>query len=162
MIIRNFEEKDVKAMTDIYNYHIQNTTVVFETAPFSEEKMHGMIAEIALNYPVIIAESDDGETIGYAYIHSWKSKPAYKTTAESTLYVREDMKGKGVGKKLLDELIDRSRATGIHALVACITADNSESIRFHLRNGFKKVSHFSEVGRKFDRWLDIEDFELII
>lgn len=161
MEIRTFTPKDVDAIAAIYNYHILNTTVVFETQPFDAEKMQAMLTEIASSYPFIIAD-DGGQLVGFAYVHAWKTKKAYDKTVESTLYIREDMKGRGIGSFLLQELLLQCRQRGLHAVIACITQENEESIRFHEKHGFQKVSHFRQVGRKFDRWLDVYDYELLL
>lgn len=159
--LRELSENDIEPIAYIYNYHVVNTTVVFETNPFSIEKMRGTVIEISRRFPFVVAE-ENGELVGFAYVHTWKSKPLYDSTVESTLYVREDCKSKGIGSLLLGELIDRCRKQGIHAIIACITAENHESECFHLKHGFTKVSYFSQVGRKFGRWLDIVDYELIL
>lgn len=83
-------------------------------------------------------------------------------TLETTVYLAPEACHKGIGPLLMTHLIDECRRQGYHALIACITADNLSSLRFHQRLGFRQVSRFSEVGRKFDRWLDVIDLELIL
>lgn len=98
----------------------------------------------------------------YCYAHLWKEREAYSKTLETTVYLAPEACHKGIGPLLMTHLIDECRRQGYHALIACITADNLSSLRFHQRLGFRQVSRFSEVGRKFDRWLDVIDLELIL
>ncbi|MCH5318529.1 MAG: N-acetyltransferase [Paramuribaculum sp.] len=161
MEIRDLLPGDIAQITEIYNHHVLNTTVLFETEPYSEDDMTRKLQEIMQSYPLIVGE-EDGCVVGFAYAHSWKSKPAYNTTVESTLYIREDKKSKGYGSELLKELIKRCRKAGFHAMIACITAENSESVIFHESHGFRQASRFCQVGRKFGRWLDVVDYELIL
>ena len=105
---------------------------------------------------------NNGKLIGYCYAHPWKERAAYCKTLETTIYLASEAKGKGLGTRLMDRLIDECRNRGYHVLIACITAENEESCQFHERLGFKKVSHFEQVGQKFGRWLDVADYELIL
>jgi len=99
---------------------------------------------------------------GYCYAHGWKTKAAYRYTLETTVYLSPDYFGRGIGKRLMRELIEACRRNGYRALIACITAGNEASIALHTGLGFKQVSHFEQVGRKFGRWLDVVDYELLL
>ena len=100
--------------------------------------------------------------LGYCYAHGWKKKQAYRQTAETTVYVKKGHTGKGIGQALMQQLIDASQKAGLHVLIACITYPNESSVRLHEKLGFKQVSRFNEVGRKFGQWLDIYDFQLVL
>ena len=100
--------------------------------------------------------------IGYCYAHPWKEKAAYQTTLETTIYLSPEHTGKGIGRRMMEHLIADCREKGFHALVACITADNVGSCHLHEQLGFRKVSHFEQVGQKFHRWLDVVDYELLL
>ena len=102
------------------------------------------------------------EVVGYCYAHAWKEKAAYKYTLETTVYLSPGYKGKGIGRQLMERLIEECRVGGYHALIACITEGNEASCSLHEKLGFRKVSHFEKVGLKFGRWLDVVDYELII
>lgn len=160
-MIREVRADDAPQIAGIYNRYILETTISFETQPLSAEDMRKRIEEISSNFPYFVAESD-GKIMGYCYAHPWKERAAYCKTLETTIYLASEAKGKGLGVRLMDRLIDECRNRGYHALIACITAENVESCHFHERLGFKKVSHFEQVGQKFGRWLDVADYELIL
>lgn len=161
MEIRNYNSDDASGVVEIYNYHIKNTTVTFETDLLSSSDMDRRLTLISQSYPCIVCE-DEGEIIGYAYAHAWKEKAAYRRTVETTLYVREKDKNRGVGTALINKLVASCREMGFHVLIACITAENSESMIFHEKHGFRLASRFHEVGYKFGRWIDIVDYEMIL
>ena len=106
-------------------------------------------------------EEENGEIIGFAYASLWKGRSAYRFTAESTVYVKHSATGRGVGSKLYSELLKELSKRSIHSVVGCITLPNEKSEALHDKFGFKKVAHFSEVGYKFDKWLDVGYWELL-
>ena len=160
-MIREVRPDDAAQIAGIYNRYILETTISFETQPLSAEDMRKRIEEISSYFPYLVAENN-GKLIGYCYAHPWKERAAYCKTLETTIYLASEAKGKGLGTRLMDRLIDECRNRGYHVLIACITAENEESCRFHERLGFKKVSHFEQVGQKFGRWLDVADYELML
>ena len=160
-MIREVRPDDAAQIAGIYNHYILETTISFETQPLSAEDMRKRIEEISSYFPYLVAENN-GKLIGYCYAHPWKERAAYCKTLETTIYLASEAKGKGLGTRLMDRLIDECRNRGYHVLIACITAENEESCRFHERLGFKKVSHFEQVGQKFGRWLDVADYELML
>lgn len=160
-LIRKVTLDDAAAITEVYNRYITDTTVSFETAPLTVEQMAARIAEISSKYPYFVAETD-GEIVGYCYAHPWKERAAYSATLETTIYLRPYNAGKGIGRLLMNHLIEECQAAGFHALIACITADNAASCAFHEKLGFAKCSEFREVGCKFGRWLDVVDYQLIL
>lgn len=153
--------KDVADITRIYEWYVRNTTVTFEMNPLSEDEMSDRIRSISSAYPYFVWE-EDGRVSGYCYVHLWKSFPAYNITLETTIYLDPEVKGRGIGSKLMDKLIDECRRRGFVSLIACITAENEESCRFHEKLGFVKVSDFKKVGRKFNRLLDVVDYQLLL
>ena len=160
-MIREVRPDDAAQIAEIYNRYILETTISFETQPLSAEDMRIRIEEISSYFPYFVAENN-GKLTGYCYAHPWKERAAYCKTLETTIYLASEAKGKGLGTRLIDRLIDECRNRGYHVLIACITAENEESCQFHERLGFKKVSHFEQVGQKFGRWLDVADYELIL
>ena len=159
-MVRPVRENDAAAITDIYNYYVGETTVSFETAPLSVGEMLQRIRTISAGFPYFVAE-EEGRVVGYSYAHLWKEREAYCHTWEVTIYLDKDCKGRGIGSRLMRRLVDACRdAGGCRQLVACITEENADSIAFHSRMGFEKVSHFKRVGFKFGRWLDVVDMEL--
>ena len=160
-MIRNVSSRDAKAIVDIYNEYVVNSVATFETEPLRVEEMEGRIAGISASYPYLVYVDHD-EVVGYCYAHAWKEKAAYKYTLETTVYLSPGYKGKGIGRQLMERLIEECRAGGYHALIAGFTEGNEASCSLHEKLGFRKVSHFEKVGLKFGRWLDVVDYELII
>ena len=153
--IRAAEKKDCFAICEIYNFYIQNSVVTFD-----EQNMEISQWEEKLTYlnkqklPFIVAESDNGELLGFAYVAPWRQKSAYRTTVEDSIYLRAAATGKRVGTKLLEELLKLSKQVGVKEVVAVISDSGAESsVRLHERFGFKKQGHLAKVGFKFDRWL---------
>jgi phosphinothricin acetyltransferase len=113
----------------------------------------------SLGYPWLVAEVD-GSLAGYAYASRWRERPAYRYTAESTIYLSQESGGHGYGSKLYNALLDELRAGGFHAVIGVITLPNPASIALHEKLGFSKVAHFSQVGYKFEHWLDVGYWQL--
>ncbi len=161
-MIRAFETGDAAGIAQIYNHYVLHTTVSFENEALSLDAMRQRLTAIASSYPCLV-DSENGEIRGYCYAHQWKERVAYAHTWETTVYIAPRHIGKRIGEHLMNELIERSRTSGrCRALVACITGDNAASIALHEKLGFTKVSHFPQVGRKFDVWLDVVDYELLL
>ncbi|MBD5225867.1 MAG: N-acetyltransferase [Bacteroidales bacterium] len=152
-------EADVRSIAAIYRWYVENTTATFELEPLTETDMLRRIEDISSRFPYFVCE-DNGEIVGYSYAHTWKKFPAYDITSESTIYLLPQVKGRGIGRALMTCLIDECRQRGILSLIACITAENMESCRFHESLGFIPVSRFRNVGRKFGRLLDVVDYQL--
>lgn len=160
-MIRRVKLQDAKAITTIYNEYVEHSVATFDTEPLREEDMRSQIAEIAARFPYFVYE-EDGRVAGYCYAHLWKERDAYKHTLETTVYMAPGYLGKGIGKLLMQRLIEECKREGYHALVACITEGNAASDALHLGLGFRQVSHFEKVGLKFGRWLDVVDYELLL
>lgn len=160
--IRPVKQLDAESITYIYNEYVVNTTISFEITPVSVKDMQQRIREISSCYPFLVYENADGEILGYCYAHKWKERAAYDGTVETTIYCSKENIGNGIGTKLMHKLISECKHMGYSALIACITGDNIQSIEFHEKLGFNKVSHFKKVGTKFGQKLDVCDFELLI
>lgn len=161
-MIRQAEEKDIPAITGIYNGYILQTTICFAEEPVPEEEMLRQMRWIlSLGCPYLVWE-EEGKVMGFCYAHPWKEKSAYRKTLETTVYVAPEAVKHGIGMRLMQRLISESREQGFHALIACITEGNLPSTRMHERLGFGRKSAFEEVGMKFGRWLGVVDYELIL
>lgn len=168
-ILRPATPDDIAAITEICNHYIATDTATFELEPVTEAEMARRIDEAARKgSPCTVCEepASQGGTaslvVGYAYAHPWKERAAYLHTWETTVYVRPGHCRKGIGMRLVENLIADCRSRGAHVLIACITAENAASIRLHERLGFRQASLFHAVGRKFGRWLDVVDCELVL
>ncbi len=159
--VRPVRLDDAERIASIYNKYVSATTITFETEPVTAEEMRGRINSISSSFPYFVYEYD-GVVLGYCYAHLWKEREAYSKTLETTVYLAPEACHQGIGSRLMRHLIEDCRRRGYHALIACVTADNLPSLQFHHRLGFRQVSRFSEVGRKFDRWLDVIDLELVL
>ena len=158
-MIRNFQLKDIEQLTNIYNHYVLNTIITFDHIPYSPEKYLKKIERIDAEFPCIVYE-ENNEIAGFAYGSKWRAKPAYKNTVESTVYLKHSSKGKQIGSKLYTELLKQLKEQKYHAIIGGISLPNDPSIKFHEKFGFKKVAHFKEVGRKFDKWVDVAFWQL--
>ena len=159
-MIRPMTVSDVSEIVAIYAHYVNNTVVTFDTEVPSETEMCQRLCPIMEHYPAWVYV-EDGKIAGYCYAHKWKTKKAYRSTVETTIYLHPDYTGKGYGRLLMNRLIEDCRNRSFHALVACITIPKEPSVKLHERLNLKQVSCFHEVGRKFNRWLDVADYELI-
>jgi L-amino acid N-acyltransferase YncA len=154
--IRPSREQDLPAITAIYAHHVLHGTGTFETEPPSEADMTARRADVlAKGLPYLVAE-DGGRVLGYAYCQWFKPRPAYRFSAEDSIYLRPDAQGKGLGKSLLAELERQAQAAGIRKLIAVIgDSANQGSVGVHRTLGFKPVGVIQSCGWKFGKWLDI-------
>lgn len=159
--IRPAEEKHASQLRDIYNHYVRNTVVTFDLEEKDEQYFIEEIARLSKNFPYQVAVQGD-IVLGYANAKAWKKREAYKNTVESSIYMSPDYTSKGIGYHLYLNLIDQLRNSGIHSIIAGISLPNVTSVRLHEKVGFHKVAHFREVGHKFEKWIDVGYWELIM
>jgi L-amino acid N-acyltransferase YncA len=152
---------DAAQICSIYNHYVMNTVVTFEEVPVQAEEMARRILDITSRFPWFVCERD-GLVCGYAYAASWKERSAYRYSVESTVYLAPQVMGQGMGTLLYSTLLDALRRTTVHCVVGGISLPNAPSIALHQKLGFIKVGHFREVGRKFDTWVDVGYWELVL
>ena len=154
--IRPSREDDVPAITAIYAHHVQHGTGTFEIDPPSPGDMAVRRAEVlARGLPWLVLE-EDGQVLGYAYCNWFKPRPAYRYSAEDSIYLAPGTQGRGLGRLLLAELGRQAEAVGVRKLIAVIgDSANAGSIGVHRSLGFESVGTIRACGWKFDRWLDI-------
>jgi L-amino acid N-acyltransferase len=160
MLVRDASDDDVTATLEIYNRLVAETTVIWQDEPETPAGRQAWArARRARGFPVLVAVgAETGTVVGlgsYADFRDSVSKPGYRFTVEHTIHVREGWRDRGIGPLLLDALIERARAAGIHVMVAGVDGANKGSIRFHERHGFVETARMPEVGWKFGRWLDL-------
>ncbi len=155
MAVREAEAGDGDALAGIYNPYIADTIITFEETPVSAVEMTQRVAAtVEDGLPWLVAE--DGEQVaGYAYASKWKGRCAYRYATEITVYLDEAYQGQGIGLGLYQHLFNELRSRGMHTVIAGIALPNDASIALHEKMGLEKVAHFKEVGRKFDRWIDV-------
>ena len=156
LTLRSSTDADLPAITAIYTHHVLHGTGTFETTPPSESDMAARRADvIAKGLPYLVAEND-GKVLGFAYCQWFKPRPAYRFSAEDSIYLDPAAAGQRIGNKLLGELTRQAEATGLRKLIAVIgDSDNVRSIGVHRAVGFRHVGTIDSCGWKFGRWLDI-------
>lgn len=154
VVLRPATPSDVPAMARIYDHHVLTTTATFETEPPGELLWVGKLESITgAGWPFLVAEIE-GEVVGFAYVGPWRVRPAYRYTVEDTIYLDAAATGRGVGTRLLAEVLDLARAAGAREVVSVVAdAESTASLALHTRLGFRTVGRLENVGRKFDRWL---------
>jgi L-amino acid N-acyltransferase YncA len=158
--IRPATPADAARICAIYNHYVMATTVSFEEDPVDEQQMAQRIADVgAAGLPWLVLEVD-GELAGYAYATKWRVRPAYRHSVESSIYLDRAFAGRGFGRMLYGALLDALRGRGLHLVIGGIAQPNDASAALHEALGFRKVAHFSEVGKKFGRWVDVGYWEL--
>lgn len=160
-MIRASTAADAAAIADIYNYYVRETVVTFEETPVSAAEMARRMADIGESFPWLVCE-EGGAVVAYAYASRWKSRSAYRFSVESTVYVDEKHHGRGIGSEVYAALLAQLRRCGFHTAVGGIALPNPESVALHEKLGFREMAHFAEVGWKFDRWVDVGYWQLIL
>jgi phosphinothricin acetyltransferase len=156
LTLRPATDADLAAITAIYGHHVSHGTGTFETTPPTLADMTARRADVlARGLPYLVAEQE-GRVLGFAYCQWFKPRPAYRFSAEDSIYLHPDAAGRGIGKELLAALCHQAQAAGIRKLIAVIgDSDNAGSIGVHRSCGFERVGVIRSCGWKFGRWLDI-------
>lgn len=169
MKIRTAKVSDAEAILSIYAPYVENTAITFEYDVPSIEEFRMRIEGTLMKYPYLVAETDEEGIIGYAYAGVFKGRAAYDWCVETSIYVKQDAHGRGIGKALYSELESRLKAQGILNVNACITWMDEEneyvthqSPDFHSHLGYTKCAHFHKCGYKFGRWFDMIWMEKMI
>lgn len=156
-------EADLPGILAIYNDAVAHTTAIWNETPVDLANRHAWLAErAAAGFPVLVARDAVGEVVGYASYGTWRSIEGFRHSVEHSVYVRADQRGQGLGALLMQALIERAREARLHVMVAAIESQNAASIRLHQRLGFTITGQMPQVGRKFDRWLDLTFMQLIL
>jgi phosphinothricin acetyltransferase len=172
MRIRLVEVDDAQALLNIYNPEIIETAVSFDLVPRSLADQEAWIRLHRAAHPCLVAvneEDDQGETgargekiLGFAVVSPFRQRPAYATSVENSVYVYRAARGRGVGERLLRELINTAQESGYHTLIARIVGENDGSIRLHEKCGFFLVGTEVEIGRKHGQWLDVVEYQYVV
>lgn len=147
----------------ILNEAIVSSTALYDYQPRTTADMaEWFAAKSRGGFPVVGLEGQDGSLAGFATYGTFRNWPAYKYTVEHSLYIHKEQRGRGLGRRLLEELIRRAEAQELHALVGVIDAGNAASIAFHKQMGFTHAGTLREVGYKFGRWLDVAFYQRLL
>lgn len=160
-MIRPVTTEDAAHIADIYNHYVLHSTITFEEQAVSVQEMQQRIAEVLAELPWLVW-IEEQEVVGFAYASKWKGRCAYRYSVESTVYVAEGTTGKGIGSRLYAALIAELRQRELHVVMGGIALPNNMSMALHEKLGFEKVAHFREVGRKFNQWIDVGYWQLLL
>jgi L-amino acid N-acyltransferase YncA len=154
-MIRDATESDLPAILAITNEVIATSTAIYTDGALTlDERRAWYLARRERDYPVLV-EDEGGEAIGYATFGDFRTWPGYRFTVEHSVHIRADRRGQGTGRRLMQALMPIAVKLGKHAMVGGVDGSNQASINFHERLGFQRAATLREVGRKFDRWLDL-------
>ena len=163
LVIRTAEERDIKALTEIYNHEVLNSTATFDIAPKTEEeRLAWLHRHNRGNHPLIVAE-EQGRIAGYASLSCYRDMQAYAGTVELSVYVHRQSRGRGVGEALCRHIIDMAKKDGVTVtVVSVITSGNQASIALHKKLGFEFCGEIKNVGVKKGRLLSISNYQLLL
>jgi phosphinothricin acetyltransferase len=156
MRLRDACEDDLPAIVAIYNHAVLTSTATADVEPQAlDERRRWWHSRVADGLPVLVAVDDDARVLGWGALGRYHSRWGYRFTVENSIYVHADARGRGIGRTLLDALVERAAALGFHVIVAGVDGTNTASLRLHERAGFRQMGRLREVVHKFDRWLDV-------
>ena len=163
MTIQDATSADLPSILAIYNDAVEHTTAIWNETRVDLANRQAWLSERqSAGFPVLVARNDADEVVGYASYGPWRTIEGFRHTVEHSVYVRPDCHGQGLGTRLLQALITRAKAQGLHVMVAAIESGNLASIALHQRSGFVVTGQMPQVGRKFGRWLDLTFMQLIL
>jgi phosphinothricin acetyltransferase len=160
-VIRAAERRDAGGIRAIYNHYVTRSTTLFDMVPRTLDEQVQWIDDHSGGHPALVAEIE-GAIVGFASLSTFRSRPAYSTTVEDSVYLTEGHEGRGIGRNLLEELLRLAAAHGFHSVIARITGENDASIALHTTCGFQVVGTEREVGRKFGQWLDVVEMQRML
>lgn len=162
--VRPGEERDLPALTEIYNHFVEHTHITFDLEPFTVEQRREWFSHYAATgrHRLLVAESAGGRVLGYATSGRFRDKPAYAPSVETTVYCAPTAVGCGVGSALYSALFELLRGEDVHRAYAGVALPNDASLALHRRFDFTEIGTFGEVGRKFGKWWDVTWLERVV
>jgi phosphinothricin acetyltransferase len=152
---------DHKDVMEIFNYYIENTFAAYPEQRLPDEFLETLLM-LSHGYPTVVAKADEGVVTGFGLLRPYNPLPAFSKTAEITYFLKPGFAGQGIGKAILDYLLDTGKELGINAVLANVSSLNEESIRFHIKNGFSECGRFREIGRKKGQVFDVLYFQKLL
>ena len=159
--IRLAKQKDAKAIKEIYNHEVRNSTATFDLVERTTQQQEEWLDERSGAFSVLVAEMGS-KILGFASLSPYKARAAYRTTVEDSIYINEEFRNQGIAGELLSHLLEVAESSGFHAVIARIGGANEASIYLHQRFGFEIVGTEKEIGRKFGKWQDVVVMQTII
>ena len=159
--IRLATRADAEDINNIQNHYVVHSTATFLTDPVTPAQRLAWFENRSQSHPVIVAQAD-GSIAGWGSLEVFRSRPAYRHTAEFSIYVHHERHRRGIGRAILTDLLARARALGHHTLVGGCCSESTAIIALLEASGFSRVARFREVGRKFERWLDVVFLQRIL
>lgn len=159
--VRTASADDVASIADIYNHYILNSTATFDMEVTTTEARAQWLAGRGPEHPVTVAVGEAG-VAGWGALSPWAGRPAWLHTVEVSIYVAPEATGRGIGPLLLTDLERRAREIGHHVLLSQIVSENEPSLKMSERAGYRRAGMLTQVGRKFDRWLDVVIVEKVL
>jgi len=160
-MIRIVRPDDAASICDIYNHYIRSSPATFEEKLLAPDDMRHRIAETTKSYPWLVCE-EEAKLLGYAYARRWRERAAYRNSVEASIYLDPAAVGKGIGSALLGALLTELRSRKFHCAIGGVSLPNDASVALLEKVGFRPVAHFKEVGYKFDRWIDVGYWQLML
>ena len=160
--VRPAVEEDLSDIAAIYAHEIANSIATFDLEPPDLSYWHEKLAGHHPGDHLLVAVDADEDVVGYAYSWSYRPRPAYSLTRETSIYLDPSVRGEGIGKLLYPALLDTMAESGVHTAVALVALPNPGSINLHKYCGFEQVGHMREVGYKFDQWIDVAWFQKML
>lgn len=162
MILREAELSDVPQIVEIYSYYVLNTPYTFETEVPTIEDYEERMKSVKKNFPFFVIENKEKEIISFSYAHYYHVRKAYRWTIETSIYVKNGLQVKGIGKKIYETLLHALKDQGVVNVYATLGCPNIPSAKFHEKMGFKKIATLPKVGYKFGEWHDVEYYQLTL
>ena len=159
--IRLATRADAGAINDIQNHYVLGSTATFHTEPLTLDERLAWLENRTADHPVTVAQAD-GRVVGWGALEVFRGRRAYRHTAEFSVYVHHEWHRRGIGRAIMTDLVARARALQYHALVGGCCSESIAVIALLEAMSFERVARFREVGRKFDRWLDVVFLELVL
>lgn len=161
IVVRMATHEDAPRIAEIYNFYVLNSVVTFDTEPETPDDRVRWMDEHDACHPVLVGELDD-EVVAWGALTKWGTRGAYRHTVEASAYVEREALRKGIGETMTGALMAEALRCGHHVVISQVVSGNEASLRLAERLGFERVGVLREVGRKFDRWLDVVVLEKVL
>lgn len=161
IILSSITHDDRTEVMEIFNYYVENSFAAYPDRRIPNEFFDKLL-QMSRGYPTVTSKTDEGIVVGFGLLRPYNPMPAFFRTAEITYFLKPGYTGRGIGKLLLEYLLEKGKQQGINVVLANISSLNEDSIRFHLKNGFSECGHFREVGQKNGRTFDVLYFQKLL